>query len=168
MRDIASEGYDPQLMEKANTNIARFLRERATDPRKLADYLGCSVQAISQYKCGVVFPKVENLIKIAKYYGVSLDYLVDNSCDNAVSMLVSLGFSCKAAEELAALSNQKNGARSKSRFAALNRLIENSDYLDGLLSGLELCTRFGKTLTYHEADLLNTEEKQEGVSDDYS
>ena len=43
---------------------------------ELANYLGCTVQAVNQYKNGTAFPKVENLIKIAEYYGVSLDYLV--------------------------------------------------------------------------------------------
>lgn len=44
--------------------------------KELANYLGCSVQAVNQYKNGTAFPKTENLIKIAEYFGVSLDYLV--------------------------------------------------------------------------------------------
>ena len=47
----------------------------SNDAAALAEYLGCSVQAISQYKRGVAYPKTENLIKIAKFYDCSIDYL---------------------------------------------------------------------------------------------
>lgn len=65
---------------KANSAFAKRLREEfLTDSVKvqqLADCLGCSTQAINQYKQGTSFPKMENLIKIAEFYNCSLDYLI--------------------------------------------------------------------------------------------
>lgn len=43
---------------------------------ELAKVLQCSPQAISQFRNGNAYPKTDNLIKIAKYYHVSTDYLL--------------------------------------------------------------------------------------------
>lgn len=47
--------------------------------KELAAYLGCSVQAVNQYKQGTAFPKTENLIKMSDYFDVSVDYLLGRS-----------------------------------------------------------------------------------------
>lgn len=76
MASTTNKGYDPNIQEKANSPLATALRRFAKDSNALAKYLGCSVQAINQYKQGMAFPKTENLIKIAEYYGISIDYLL--------------------------------------------------------------------------------------------
>ena len=55
--------------------FAQRLSSIVTDTAELADYLGCSIQAISQFKRGTSYPKIENIAKIAKHYDVSIDYL---------------------------------------------------------------------------------------------
>ncbi len=57
----------------------RELCNTSEDVKALADELGCSTQAINQYKIGTAYPKVENLIKIAHFYDCSLDYLIQLS-----------------------------------------------------------------------------------------
>ncbi len=152
---MSKKGRNTYDDKKANTHLARFLRERVSDPQKLADYLKCTVQAVNQYKNGTAFPKVENLILIAEYYGVSLDELVGNAPNDTVSKLVTCGFSLKAAKELAILSNPSNGEWAARRFSALNRLIEETNEFEAILSGLELCLRFeDKTLTPFEAEFI--------------
>lgn len=42
----------------------------------LAEYLGVSAVAIGQYYNGDALPSMDNLIKIAKYFNVSTDYLL--------------------------------------------------------------------------------------------
>lgn len=74
--DKKSGTYDKSVGEKANTAFAKRLQKLITDPSDLKDYLGCSLQAINQYKLGTNHPKMENLIKIADYYGISVDYLL--------------------------------------------------------------------------------------------
>lgn len=71
----ASKGYDSAIGDKANTRLAKRLQALITDSQALAKHLGCSIQAVNQYKQGTAFPKVGNLIKIADYYNISVDYL---------------------------------------------------------------------------------------------
>ena len=77
---MVKKSYSSFNEGKANSAFAKRLREEfLTDSVKvqqLADCLGCSTQAINQYKQGTSFPKMENLIKIAEFYNCSLDYLI--------------------------------------------------------------------------------------------
>ena len=63
------------VAEKQETPLAKRLSELITDGNELKDFLGVSAQAINQYKLGLSRPSLENLCKIASYYGVSADYL---------------------------------------------------------------------------------------------
>ena len=73
--------------ERAKQNVSKFLQEKLKDDvengkkasdkvKELSAALGCTPQAINQYKLGTAFPKTENLIKIAKYFNCSLNYLI--------------------------------------------------------------------------------------------
>lgn len=68
--------YDSSVADKANSIMAKRLQALITNTQELSKHLQCSVQAVNQYKLGVTYPKVENLIRIADYYGVSVDYLI--------------------------------------------------------------------------------------------
>lgn len=50
-------------------------KERMTQ-KKLADYLGVNRQSVSLYCSGKSFPDIEQLIKIAEYFNVSIDFLL--------------------------------------------------------------------------------------------
>ncbi len=55
----------------------RDLREDADLKQKdLAKYLHISQNTYSQYETGVHSPPLETIVKIANYYGVSVDYLL--------------------------------------------------------------------------------------------
>ena len=56
--------------------IQTRLSSLIVDSKALAEYLGCSIQAINQFKCGKALPKIENLVKIARFYNVSADYVL--------------------------------------------------------------------------------------------
>ena len=104
--------YDSRIAEKANTPLARWLQDLATNPKALAEYLGVSVQAVNQYKQGTAFPKTENLIKIADFYGISVDYLlgvtsVPNRDTTIQAVCDYTGLSESAVKELKALSDMK-------------------------------------------------------------
>ncbi len=71
-----SSAYDVPTWDKTNCPLSKRLQDLIKDPGALAAFLGCTVQAVNQYKQGTAFPKTENLIKIAEYYYVSLDYLL--------------------------------------------------------------------------------------------
>jgi transcriptional regulator with XRE-family HTH domain len=63
--------------QSPTTPLARRLDELvASDPVGIREYLGCTSQAISQYRTGTSRPTLENLCKIATYFNVSTDYLL--------------------------------------------------------------------------------------------
>ena len=64
------------VAEKANSALAKRLRELVTDPGALAKKLDCTTQAVNQYKQGMARPQVDKLEIIADTYGVSVDYLL--------------------------------------------------------------------------------------------
>lgn len=64
------------VAEKMLTPLAQRLDTLITDTSALKDHLGCSSQAINQFKLGMSRPSLDNLCKIADFYGVSVDYLL--------------------------------------------------------------------------------------------
>ncbi|MCD8052153.1 MAG: helix-turn-helix domain-containing protein [Clostridiales bacterium] len=64
---------------KMNQPLARRLNELITDTGELAAVLGCSIQAVNQYRTGISRPSLENVCKIADYYNVTTDYLLGRS-----------------------------------------------------------------------------------------
>lgn len=44
--------------------------------KELAAFMGVSIQTLFNWENGLFQPSIDNLIKLADYFGVSLDYLV--------------------------------------------------------------------------------------------
>lgn len=60
----------------------RDLREdRDLKQRELAEMLGVSQNTYSQYETGVIALTDQILIKLADFYGVSVDYLMDRTSE---------------------------------------------------------------------------------------
>ena len=71
-----SPATELNVAEKQELPLAQRLNGLITDVNKLKEALGVSAQAINQYKIGTSRPSLENLCKIADFYGVSTDYLL--------------------------------------------------------------------------------------------
>lgn len=99
---------------KMKTPLAQNLDNLITDANALKDHLGCSIQAINQYRLGVSRPSLENLCKIAKFYGVTTDYLLGlsdiptNKPDINAACLTT-GLSQRAVNFLYSLSHDPHG-----------------------------------------------------------
>ena len=103
--------YDSNIGEKANTSLAQRLQTLITNTQELAKYLGCSIQAVNQYKQGTAYPKVENLIKIADFYDISVDYLfgiteAPNRDTTVQAVCEYTGLSERSIQRLNSLKNQ--------------------------------------------------------------
>jgi len=57
-------------------NLCDLMTEHNENQKKLAEQLGVKQQTISYYRHGQSTPDAENLVKIARHYGVSTDYLL--------------------------------------------------------------------------------------------
>lgn len=57
-----------------------FLRkEKGLSQENLADEMNVSRQAVSKWESGNVMPSLDNLIYLSKLYGVTIDFLIDDS-----------------------------------------------------------------------------------------
>lgn len=60
-------------------NLKALRRERNITQKYLADYLGLSINSYSQYELGHTEPNYKNLKKLADFFCVSIDYLLDSN-----------------------------------------------------------------------------------------
>ena len=77
------------------------------ETKALSDVLNCTTQAVSQFKSGISVPKIENLVKIARHYGVSTDWLL------GISKVRSVDENVKIACETTKISQESVLALSK-------------------------------------------------------
>ena len=59
--------------------LAEMMEQTGTTQQELADYLGVSRVAVSQYASGKREPDLSALVKIAEVFQVSLDYLAERT-----------------------------------------------------------------------------------------
>ena len=60
-------------------NIRALREDRDIKQREIAEYLGVSQNTYSQYENGIIAYTDQVLIKLADFYGVSVDYLMDRT-----------------------------------------------------------------------------------------
>lgn len=60
-------------------NIRALREDRDIKQREIAEYLGVSQNTYSQYENGIIAYTDQVLIKLADFYGVSIDYLMDRT-----------------------------------------------------------------------------------------
>lgn len=77
------------LNENIRNNIQRLRRERNITQEVLAAAMEVSVQAISKWETGASLPDIMQLPRIAKFFGVTIDYLFYN--DGAEEKLMISG-----------------------------------------------------------------------------
>lgn len=83
-----SPATEMNVAEKQELPLAQCLKDLITDVNELKETLGVSAQAINQYKIGTSRPSLENLCKIADFYGVSTDYLLGRTGTKSVNPTV--------------------------------------------------------------------------------
>lgn len=65
-------------------NLRGIREDRDIRQKDIAEMLHVSQNTYSQYETGVISLTAEVLIKLADYYGVSVDYLLDRTNDPTV------------------------------------------------------------------------------------
>lgn len=63
-------------MNQLSQNLKQLRSQHGIGQKELATALHCSVPAISNYETGRAEPGLDALIAIARFYGVSTDYLL--------------------------------------------------------------------------------------------
>lgn len=67
-------------------NFKNLRKQKKITQQEIAKYLNVSRTTYNGYELGTIQLTAENLIKIADYYGVSLDYLCDHTPKNKVDL----------------------------------------------------------------------------------
>ena len=62
-------------------NLRGIREDRDIKQKDIAKYLNVSQNTYSQYETGVISLTADILIKLANYYNVSIDYLLDRTND---------------------------------------------------------------------------------------
>ena len=60
-------------------NLRGIREDRDIKQKEIAKYLNVSQNTYSQYETGVISLTADVLVKLADYYGVSIDYLLDRT-----------------------------------------------------------------------------------------
>jgi len=60
-------------------NLKAIREDRDIRQKDIANYLNVSQNTYSQYETGVISLTAEVLVKLADYYGVTVDYLLDRT-----------------------------------------------------------------------------------------
>ncbi len=75
---IIKENY---LKRTQNMNLYKLRKQMGLTQKEVAEHLECSILAYSRYERSYRNPSVEMLIKMSKFFNVSIDYLVGNVKD---------------------------------------------------------------------------------------
>lgn len=133
--------------------LSQRLSELITDTAKLKEHLQCSPQAINQYKSGTARPSLDNLCKIADFYGVSTDYLLGRT-DNpnpSTDFQGVLNFTRLSAAALQAIVDLDD--RKGRDIAGLNLLLATTGLKWALLYIAELADYAGQSYQQEEYQL---------------
>ena len=84
------------------------LKSKRVKQRDLANALNITAQAISNYANGKAIPTLENLVKIANYLDISVDYLLTGKKNEYRGVRLSLPLEDKAIEILQSLSSNED------------------------------------------------------------
>lgn len=92
-RDNEFRGVDRSFTDMLDTLVQREKKQKGITQADIAKGIGISTGALSKYLNGLMFPKAEIINKIAKYFGVSTDYLLGVS--EVESTKTSIKAACK-------------------------------------------------------------------------
>ena len=106
-------------------NLKQLRKSEKLTQEQLAKILNVAKTTYCGYELGTSEPTIETLIKLADFYNVSLDYLVDRKFTNDVAYLTQ---------------SQKNLIKIISKFDDLSCLKAEA-YLEGMLDGKEEAKR---------------------------
>lgn len=80
----------PELVERGVTDMTfgeklqKLRRESSLSQEKLAEQLHVSRQAVSRRELGTAAPDVDNIVRLSKFFQVSLEYLMVEDCEEPV------------------------------------------------------------------------------------
>ena len=85
-------------------NLLEIRSKKHITQQQVADYLNCTTVTYCRYEKGVRMPSPDTLVKLAKFFQVSVDYLVGHTSSDSSSLTeeeISLVEAARAADSRA-------------------------------------------------------------------
>lgn len=70
-----------------SVELRRLRRENKLTQKEVADILGISQQQENRFELGENEPKIEYLVKLADYFGCTIDYLVGRESEDGIIVI---------------------------------------------------------------------------------
>ncbi len=70
------------MILKLGEKLSRLRKENNYTQEQLADVLGVSQQSVSKWESDIAYPETEKLIRLARLFNCSTDYLLKDECNN--------------------------------------------------------------------------------------
>lgn len=137
------------------TILRALMEKKGTTQKALAEAVGTRPQSISYYTMGKTQPSPNILIGIAKYFNVSIDYLLTGISSNNVDIHKELGLSEKAIEKLKNVKYVDSFDKTPRIIDTLNDLLSDNDFYN-FLDDINLKTNAIKTYNDHKDKIQNT------------
>ena len=123
MKNVNSiDNYNKQFP----TTLRKLIERKNTTIKAVADFIGVSRQAVSQYQDGSTQPNAETIVKIAEFFNVTTDYLLTGKNRNIdESMNISCDFTGLSRNAVDTL-RKFNTIKCKT----ISQIIESAEFLD--------------------------------------
>lgn len=108
-----------------SSNLKKLRKEQNLTQKELANKLNIALRTYTNYELGVVEPNIATLIKLADYFDVSVDYLINHRQANKLDMSI-LTDTQKNIIDIVSQLNEKQANRVESY--AIAKLEEQEEY----------------------------------------
>ena len=141
--------------------LKSLMQENKTKTSDLAQYLGITKQAISNYTLGKTTPNFEILIKIAKYFRVSTDFLLTGITteNKAINEKMQLNLTNSAIENLRELSKSN-----EELLFYVNEILGDKEFFEAFKEVVKVIDENSNAFFSLLNSLSNTEVKDEILS----
>ena len=132
MSRCLSEVYDSFTIDRKEatmflTVFNRLLRERGMNPLSLAKQIGVPKSIVYEWRSGEREPSMENLIRLADFFGVSLEYLTGRTDEDTEATEKELLLLLRAAKTISAEDHEALVKSFKANLDSYLKLNEKND-----------------------------------------
>ena len=145
MKNVNSiDNYNKQFP----TTLRKLIERKNTTIKAVADFIGVSRQAVSQYQDGSTQPNAETIVKIAEFFNVTTDYLLTGKNRNIdESMNISCDFTGLSRNAVDTL-RKFNTIKCKT----ISQIIESAEFLD--IVNIIISAQYNKNLLNPSGDVI--------------
>lgn len=153
--------FDERYYDTFPTILRNLMENRNVTQKDLANVVDVRPQTISQYKNGLTQPTADNLLKIAQFFHISVDYLLTGLSSDNSDINKELGLTEDAIKMLKRASCTENFEGMPTVMDYTNKLLSDNDFYQFLQDLIF------KVNAVQSAESLTSEQKKKLPQFDY-